>query len=228
MPHVDAVIIGSGWTRAIMAKELTEAGLNVVALERGEYRDTYPDGAYPKPLPFQHAAGIDQQTLRGAYLVQGLGHCGACHTARGIGSQEKALSDQGNNVYLAGGSAIEGWIPPSLHNEHGGGLAPWSEADIAEFLKTGRNSHSASFGGMNDVVSHSTQHMNDADFSSIAKYLKSLPTANSAPPFVPDDKVAKALYSGIVDTHGAQIYLDRCASCHRSRRQRQGFPSLGR
>ena len=47
---VDVVIVGFGWTGAIMAKELTEAGLNVLALERGPYRDTYPDGAYPKTL----------------------------------------------------------------------------------------------------------------------------------------------------------------------------------
>ncbi len=50
MKPVDAVIVGFGWTGAIMAKELTEAGLHVVALERGEYRDTYPDGAYPKTI----------------------------------------------------------------------------------------------------------------------------------------------------------------------------------
>ena len=47
---VDVVIVGFGWTGAIMAKDLTEAGLNVLALERGPYRDTYPDGAYPKTL----------------------------------------------------------------------------------------------------------------------------------------------------------------------------------
>jgi gluconate 2-dehydrogenase alpha chain len=50
MPHTDAVIVGFGWTGAIMAKELTEAGLKVVALERGAFRDTYPDGAYPKTI----------------------------------------------------------------------------------------------------------------------------------------------------------------------------------
>jgi gluconate 2-dehydrogenase alpha chain len=50
MPHKDAVIVGFGWTGAIMAKELTEAGLKVVALERGAFRDTYPDGAYPKTI----------------------------------------------------------------------------------------------------------------------------------------------------------------------------------
>jgi gluconate 2-dehydrogenase alpha chain len=46
--EVDAVIVGLGWTGAIMAKELTEAGLNVVALERGPDRDTQPDFAYPQ------------------------------------------------------------------------------------------------------------------------------------------------------------------------------------
>ncbi len=48
--HVDAVIVGSGWTGMIMAKELTEAGLKVLVLERGPARDTYPDGAYPKTM----------------------------------------------------------------------------------------------------------------------------------------------------------------------------------
>ncbi|WP_145143456.1 GMC family oxidoreductase [Roseomonas gilardii] len=50
MPHTDAVVVGFGWTGAIMSKELTEAGLKVVALERGEFRDTYPDGAYPETM----------------------------------------------------------------------------------------------------------------------------------------------------------------------------------
>lgn len=47
---VDVVIVGFGWTGAIMAKELTDEGLNVVALERGDYRDTYPDASYPQVI----------------------------------------------------------------------------------------------------------------------------------------------------------------------------------
>ena len=184
----------------------------------------------PKPAPYVPAAGAgDQQLLRGAYLVQGLGHCGACHTARGVGMQEKALTELDSSAYLAGGAAIDGWVAPSLRNEHGGGLARWSEADIAEFLKTGRNSHSASFGAMNDVVAHSMQYMGKDDLGSIAKYLKSLPPANpKAPPFVGDDKVAKALFAGKVDTTGAQLYLNNCAGCHRSdgKGYSKAFPAL--
>lgn len=182
----------------------------------------------PKPAPYTPAAG-DQQLLRGAYLVQGLGHCGACHTARGIGMQEKALTELDGTAYLAGGAAIDGWVAPSLRNEHGGGLARWSEADIAEFLKTGRNSHSASFGAMNDVVAHSMQYMSSSDLTSIARYLKSLPPANaSAKPFVGDDKVAKALYAGKVDSNAALLYLNNCAGCHRSdgKGYSKAFPAL--
>ena len=50
MKKVDAVVVGFGWAGSIMAKELTEAGLSVVALERGPHRDTYPDGAYPQVI----------------------------------------------------------------------------------------------------------------------------------------------------------------------------------
>ncbi|MBU2672127.1 GMC family oxidoreductase [Hafnia paralvei] len=50
MKKVDAVVVGFGWAGSIMAKELTEAGLNVVVLERGPHRDTYPDGAYPQVI----------------------------------------------------------------------------------------------------------------------------------------------------------------------------------
>jgi mono/diheme cytochrome c family protein len=183
----------------------------------------------PKPTPISAQQSEQPTLLRGAYLVQGLGHCGACHTARGVAFQEKALSDVGNTVYLAGGGAIDGWIPPSLRNSHGGGLAQWSTRDIVDFLKTGRNLRSASFGGMNDVVAHSTQHLTDADLAGIALYLKSLPADAPAPaPYVADPRVAQALHSGVVNSRGAQIYLDRCAACHRSDGQgyTRTFPAL--
>jgi mono/diheme cytochrome c family protein len=175
----------------------------------------------PTPAPYQApaigvASAADQRLLRGAYLVEGLGHCGACHTARGIGMQEKALTGRDNANFLGGGGIIDGWTVPSLRNEHGGGLASWTEDDIAAFMKTGRNSHTASFGAMNDVVAHSLQYLNDADLASIAKFLKSLPANNGVPAFAGEPAVAKALYHGIPGSAGAQLYLNKCAGCHRS------------
>ncbi|WP_295950786.1 cytochrome c [Rhodoferax sp.] len=183
----------------------------------------------PAPLPTSVPAEAQPTLLRGAYLVQGLGHCGACHTARGVAFQEKALTASDSAVYLAGGAAIDGWPVPSLRNTHGGGLALWSKEDIVEFLQTGRNPRSASFGGMNDVVAHSTQYLSETDLGSIALFLKSLPDGTSVPPpFVPDPKVGQDLHAGVVNGRGAQVYLDRCAGCHRSDGQGNGkaFPAL--
>lgn len=184
----------------------------------------------PKPVPYQAPAGTaaNAQLLRGAYLVEGLGHCGACHTARGVGLQEKALNSLDNSEYLAGGPVIDGWTVPSLRNEHGGGLAAWSNADIVAFLKTGRNGHTASFGAMNDVVAHSTQYLTEADLASIAGYLKSLPAKNKAQPFAGDPAVGQALYNGKPATEGALLYLNKCAGCHRSDGQgyAKAFPAL--
>jgi mono/diheme cytochrome c family protein len=184
----------------------------------------------PKPEPYQPPATnvANAQILRGAYLVEGLGHCGACHTARGVTMQEKAYTSNGNTDFLAGGQVIDGWTVPSLRNEHGGGLARWSTADIVDFLKTGRNGHTASFGAMNDVVAHSTQYLSDADLTSMAVYLKSLPANNNAKPFVADKTVATQLFNGKPATGGALIYLNKCAGCHRSDGAGYGkaFPAL--
>ncbi|MDY7579853.1 cytochrome c [Herbaspirillum sp. RTI4] len=182
----------------------------------------------PTPQPHVPPAGSETAVLRGAYLVEGLGHCGACHTARAVTMQETALTGLGHSDYLAGGAAIDGWSAPSLRNEHGGGLARWSEGDIVDFLKTGRNSHTASFGPMNDVVRHSMQYLTDTDLASVATYLKSLPASNNAAAFVADPKVGQALFLGKADTSGAMLYLNKCAGCHRSDGAGNGkaFPAL--
>ncbi|SDV50386.1 cytochrome c [Chitinasiproducens palmae] len=183
----------------------------------------------PKPAPFQPRPGTDAEVARGAYLVQGLGHCGSCHTPRSVTLNEKALTDADGTVFLSGGGAIDGWIAPSLRNEHGGGLADWSKTDIVEFLKTGRTAHAASFGAMNDVIVDSTQYMSDADLNSIAAYLKSLPPRDGkTTPYRYDATIAKELYAGQVRDAGARIYVDRCAACHRSNGLGYGraFPSL--
>ncbi|ANS42481.1 c-type cytochrome [Serratia inhibens] len=165
---------------------------------------------------------------RGAYLVQGLGHCGTCHTPRGIGFQEKALT-QSDSAYLSGGT-LEGWHAASLRADPVGGLGNWRTEDITRFLKTGHNPRFAAFGSMVDVVQDSTQHLSDADLQAIAGYLQSLPGDSRQKPPQADAKTAKALFSGDVSRPGAQTYLDNCAACHRSNGlgYRDTFPQLAR
>ncbi|HHW1690094.1 TPA: c-type cytochrome [Pseudomonas aeruginosa] len=170
----------------------------------------------PSVQPFD-AGTLDPVVARGAYLVEGLGHCGACHTPRAITMQERALTSKDGAEFLSGSAPLEGWIAKNLRGDHKDGLGSWSEEEIATFLKTGRNDRSSVFGGMSDVVEHSMQYMTDADLKAIARYLKSLPPVNvDDKPFQPDHQIADALWKGDDDKVGAALYVDNCAACHRS------------
>lgn len=174
-------------------------------------------------------AGTGDAVLRGKYLVEGLGHCSTCHTPRGIALQEKALTDEDGTAFLSGGK-IEGWLAKSLRGDMHDGLGSWSEADIAAFLKGGRNAHSAAFGGMAQVVQDSTQHLTDADLTAIAAYLKTLAPADpkATQALTDDESTYKALSSGQATVRGAMDYINNCAACHRTdgRGWAETFPRL--
>jgi mono/diheme cytochrome c family protein len=149
---------------------------------------------------------------RGAYLVQGLGHCGACHTPRGIAFQEKAL-DEGNSNYLAG-ALLDAWLAANLRGDQRTGLGQWSEADLAQFLKTGHNHDGTAFGSMIDVVNNSTPYLSDDDIHAMAVYLKSLPANGDQPAYAYNDATTTALHPGHATEPGAATYSTACASCH--------------
>ncbi|MPQ83220.1 c-type cytochrome [Pseudomonas sp. MAFF 730085] len=159
-----------------------------------------------------YVAKPEQDALwnRGAYIVQGPGHCGSCHTPRGLAFNEKALDESGK-PYLAGG-LLDGWYAPSLRQDPNTGLGRWSEAQIVQFLKTGRNQHAVVYGSMTEAFNNSTQFMADDDLAAIARYLKSLPGD-------PQRDGAPWQYQAVAadarpDVPGAHTYATRCASCH--------------
>ncbi len=167
---------------------------------------------------FQPAAQEDPTLARGRYLVEGLGHCGACHTPRSVTMQEKALTNADSNDYLAGSSApIDGWTASNLRGDNRDGLGRWGEHDLRQFLRYGRNDHTSAFGGMVDVVDHSLQHLTDDDITAIARYLKSLGAKDPHQvAFSVDDATAKALWKGDDSQTGAVAYIDSCAACHKT------------
>jgi mono/diheme cytochrome c family protein len=171
---------------------------------------------YVDSKPFEPVAGRGEDWNRGAYLVEGPGHCGSCHTPRGLGFQEKAQGATDGEHFLAGGT-IDGWFAKSLRNDKGAGLGDWAEDDIVTFLKTGRTHRTAAFGGMTEVISHSTQHMPEADLLAMARYLKSLP-AKPGRTYVAkaDDAAFEALRNGDYKKTGAVVYAEFCQSCHRA------------
>jgi mono/diheme cytochrome c family protein len=168
-----------------------------------------------KPASFTAPAGLDQAQAQGAYFVDGLGHCGECHTPRNAFMQLKAVSRTGSAQYLSG-AVIETYFAPSLRTSEAGSLRDWSEDDLAGFLRTGANARGIAFGSMSDVIVHSTQYMSEADAKATARYLKSLDSPEQiGQSYVYDSASHKALKSGNASAEGALVYLDNCAACHR-------------
>lgn len=162
------------------------------------WRALYFRGGEYKPDPAQSA-----QWNRGAYLVEGLGHCNECHAARG------SLGGIASGQHLTGGEIpMQDWYAPDLSTQQNGGLQGWGEQDIVDLLKTGQSAKGAAFGPMADVVAGSTQHMTDQDLRAIATYLSALPSraAPSRPSRLSAPKAVLAL--------GEEIYAKQCADCH--------------
>jgi alcohol dehydrogenase (quinone), cytochrome c subunit len=165
---------------------------------------------------FDTARYSDPIVARGAYLVEGPGHCGTCHTPRAITLQEKGL-DETSPAFLSGGPVIDGWVAVNLRGNPADGLGAWSADDIAASLRTGRNPGHAVVGSpMKDVVVHSTQSMMDDDLKAIAAYLKTLTPSASVSSFKADDRTAKDLAAGKTDGRGAELYVDNCTACHKT------------
>lgn len=163
---------------------------------------------------YQDKGGQALDWNRGAYLVQGLGHCGACHTPRGVAFQEKALDERGG-AWL-NGTVVDGWFASNLTGDGNEGLGRWSAPELAGFLKTGANAHATAFGGMTDVINNSTHMLADADLKAIAVYLKSLPAAGGrgAPAYAYDGKASVALLARPAGDAGAKVYAANCMHCH--------------
>jgi alcohol dehydrogenase (quinone), cytochrome c subunit len=166
----------------------------------------------PHATPFKPGS-LEPLEARGAYFVDGLGHCGECHTARALTLQVKAQTRQDGTAYLSG-AAIDNYFAPSLRTSGAGSLADWDTKDIADFLRTGANRYGIVFGSMTDVVTHSTQFMTDEDALATATYLKSIADPKIAA-FAYNDAEHLALEKGDISKTGSLLYVDNCAACHR-------------
>jgi mono/diheme cytochrome c family protein len=141
---------------------------------------------------------------RGAYLVQGLGHCSMCHTA------VTALGGSREQEAFSGGMIPnQNWYAPSLTSNREAGLGDWDLQDIVDLLQTGASKRGAVYGPMAEVTFHSLQYMSDEDVRAMAVYLKSLPQHNEQRPPPQAQLVAPATME-----LGRQIYAAQCAMCH--------------
>jgi mono/diheme cytochrome c family protein len=136
---------------------------------------------------------------RGRYLVEGPGHCGACHTPKNAFGADRRTHD-------LGGGLVQDQFAPRLDAAERSGLKSWSVDDIVEYLQSGRNGRSHAGGLMADVVRDSTSLMSDADIRAIATYLKDLPPGEREPNALAPPP---AQMSG-----GEKVYKSACIACH--------------
>jgi mono/diheme cytochrome c family protein len=150
---------------------------------------------------------------RGSYLINGLGHCGGCHTPKNVMGAEK--SDQHLH-----GARLDNWVASDLTANDRSGLGGWSIDEVAEYLRNGRNTHANAGGAMADVITYSTSLMSDEDRHAMAVYLKSQPATSGISAVKADAGAMR---------RGAAIYSDACASCHLEDGvgQPRLFPPLG-
>ena len=159
------------------------------------------------------AQGAHSELARGAYLVQGLGHCSACH------AQRNALGATDKNPALSGAlMPMQDWYAPSLVDAAQAGVMHWPQRDVVALLKTGIAPNASVAGPMAEVVSKSTQYWTDADLRATAAYLQSLPETMAAARSAPSQN--SQFYE-----RGAQLFTQHCASCHGA--QGQGVQLAG-
>jgi alcohol dehydrogenase (quinone), cytochrome c subunit len=143
---------------------------------------------------------------RGAYLVEGLGHCGACHTPRNIFMAEKTDQKLSGGALpdLVAEDKYRMWSGVNLTSAKSG-LGSWSVDHIAKYLKTGHSPKAGIFGPMNEVVINSLQYLTVEDAKAMAVYLKSLPPMNESP---------KQTLTEEQKTAGEALYKTHCDECH--------------
>ena len=178
---------------------------------------------YFKPATFHEDAQQSPEWNRGAYLVQGLGHCAACHSARDALGASGALDD------LSGG-VMPGvnWYAPSLLSVPETDLAHTPQNEVVRLLKSGQSSHAWVSGPMGEVVQNSTQYLREDDLRAMATYLQSRAQQALRDQPEPTATAPSRKASARSVANGAVVYKDHCAQCHGDQGQGQAnaYPAL--
>jgi mono/diheme cytochrome c family protein len=158
------------------------------------------DWLYYRPGEWRPRRDRSAAWNRGSYIVEGPGHCGACHTPKTLlGGDERRHRLQGYS--------LQGWFAPDLTGDPAHGLAAWTAEDIVEYLGTGHNRFDAASGPMAEEVKDSSSGMTAADLTAIATYLKGEQSVSRHR--IPVSAAEPVMVAG------AAIYRDICSGCHK-------------
>jgi mono/diheme cytochrome c family protein len=148
---------------------------------------------------------------RGAYLAEGLAHCGDCHTPRNLA---QAL----DNRRKFEGTVTQGWRAYNITADGSSGVGRWSDLQLAEYLRAGHTAGRGSAGGpMAEEVDISLSTLTPSDIQAVVAYLRSIPAIRT--PDLPAPKADPAsdmprLMQASFDPRGKQVFEGACASCH--------------
>ena len=171
---------------------------------------------YFKPGEYKDDPAQSKEWNRGAYLVEGLGHCNACHSSRNIlGAVTK------DEDYSGGLIPLQNWYAPSLTSSRETGIGSWEVSEIVDLLRTGVSPRGAVFGPMAAVVYYSLQELTVGDLTAMATYLKS--QTEHRPRERPREVRLDARTAAMV-SRGATVYRNHCAACHQ--RNGEGVPRV--
>ncbi len=161
--------------------------------------------------PFKADPARSAEWNRGAYLVEGAGHCAACHSPR------NALGAEKTGLHYLGGGEAEGWRAPAL-NQLAGGKLPWSRDELFQYLRTGFSArHGVAAGPMAPVI-HGLSELPESDVRAMATYLMELPgqAPQASAAAAPAQGAVQAPPARVFERHvnGERIYQNACAVCH--------------
>ena len=143
------------------------------------------------------------QWNRGAYLIEGLGHCGACHTPKNV-----AMADKKGHALQ--GAELDHWFAPDISGGRYSGIKDWSQQQVVDYLRSGHNEKNvAAVGPMLQTIAQGTSRLADADLQAMAVYLKNQPASKEAS--LPRTDSA---WNADRKNAGAATYAANCQSCH--------------
>ncbi len=144
---------------------------------------------------------------RGAYLVEGPGHCGECHTPRNL--------FQARSSKNLAGSTIQGWNAWNITGDEQSGIGGWPDDALERYLATGlAEGYSVAGGPMAEVVNHSLRHLTSEDIRAMAVYLRSVPAQEAKVKRPPPRELAAEAPTQTPQPLGQKLFADACVSCH--------------
>lgn len=178
--------------------------LNIRALQAGWKLLFFHPGRY------RPDAAKSAEWNRGAYLAQGLSHCGACHTPRGALGAEKS-----GKMYA--GAAIDNWVAPPLTKANPSPV-PWDQVELATYLSTGVSRYHGTAAGPMGQVTRGLAALPAADIQALAAYFADVGDAKTraggTAAALAHARSADRIGIGLQYAPAARLYTAACASCH--------------